>query len=400
VGVFDPYIKLLLGNADVGGRIEGYTTIVVGSRPAPNDPTGRLELVGIAGDGVIPLDYDRDDNFDFEGRFQSIDFVDWPSLFASGLGEPEFSAVSTADNRLVWYQGLLNTFPMAFVQRNTISVESPCFVEGTNTYWANDVIIGQVDKGLSLFEVDSGNDLAPTDNFTSTFVSRSGDGRSLCSMIRGIIPESSHTANPTVRNARIGPLTAIDHKTNELVFFGDTNDDLQLEELGTLPLEMQTSEPMQIVSVIMEGTSSQQPRYMFVLATNGQHVGEHRLILVWFEEPLREIVQTVYAWNEGVPVAMVQGQFGGNNTEGRIFRPDLAVILGTSSHSLFFDNLSPLSEGFGLPPLYGDPTMFEVGLGAGSAVAAIRPDGPHPTEPGYGILVSFSADGEVRYISP
>jgi hypothetical protein len=184
------------------------------------------------------------------------------------------------------------------------------------------------------------------------------------------------------------------------VYFGDIDGDNELEEMGSTPIKTDATGPLKIVQVISRGTSTQAPRYLLVLLTDGNHIGEHRLVQINSEtDSAGDFVQhVVHAWDVGVPVSMMQGPFGGS-LEGGIFRPDLAVVLGTAEQSFFFDNLLPLEAGFSFPPVYGEPTQFNVGVGAGSAVAVESPHGPTLLGPDYGVLVSYPDSGEVFYIS-
>ena len=98
-------------------------------------------------------------------------------------------------------------------------------------------------------------------------------------------------------------------------------------------------------------------------------------------------------------LSIYKGQFGGLE-EGGNFRADLVVVLGNTEQSFFFDNLLPLDEGFGTTPVYAEPELFNVGIGAGSAVAASNPRGHSLGEPEYGVLVSYPNTGEIIYINP
>lgn len=401
VGVFNPPLHLLIGNGDVGGVREGYSSAVFASRRVSGNATSNIEVVAIAGDAILPFDYDKDDIVVVDGVFNSVDFIQTPSLRGSGLPDASISILSSEENKLYW-NSLVSPagVPDLFENRETIDVDAPCYVEGTNTQFANDVIIGQKSNGLSLFDVDSGSDFTNSNNFTATLVSETGGNRSLCHFLRGIIPFEIYNQNLSVFNANFQPVTAIDYDTNEIVFFGDTNGDDNLEELGAVPLLVDSNKDLKIVDVLSRGSSSQVPRYFLILLTDGEHNGDHRLVLVSIDSDTGELEQEIiYAWNEGVPIGMAQSQFGGS-LEGGIFRTDLIVVLGTTEQSLFFDNLRPLDGNFSDPPIYREPVLFEVGLGAGSVVAGRKPDVPTLDEPDYGILVSFPENGEVRYISP
>jgi hypothetical protein len=258
---------------------------------------------------------------------------------------------------------------------------------------------------LSVFDIDTGSDLIDSQNFDATLVYNVGGQRSLCHVLRGIIPPSiehqypGFQSSPPTGPAYALPLTAIDYNTNELVFYGDVDGDNKLDEMGTMPIETHATGPLNIIQVISRGGPTQIPRYLIVLMSDGRPMGEHRLVQINFDRLTYEITQRVlHEWSEGVPVSMMQGPLGGS-LEGGLYRSDLVVVLGTTQRSFFFDNLLPLDAGFSDPPLYGEPQLFEVGVGAGSAVAAESPFGPSVSGPDYGVLVSYPASGRVVYIS-
>jgi hypothetical protein len=402
VGIFNPSLKLLSGNFNTPGNIDTYGTHVLAVAESATQ-SGRFRVRGIEGTSVSPRQYHRDDIVLVEGEFAGVDFVQSPSLYAHGLPEASLSIASSSENKIHWL--IQEPQSQDFSVQETIDVESPCFLEQTNTYWANDLVVGQRNRGLSVFDIDTGSDLADARNFNATLVYNVGGQRSLCYMLRGVIPPSIQQQYPDFRTGPptgqsfSSPLTAIDYNTNELVFYGDANSDNRLDELGVMPIETHAASHLNIVQVIARGSSTQGPQYLIVLLSDGRPMGEHRIVQINFDFPTGEISQRiVHEWSEGVPVSMMQGPLGGSMELG-LYRPDLVVVLGTTEMSFFFDNLLPAAAGFGQPPLYGEPRLFKVGVGAGSAVAAVTPFGPSLSWPDYGVLVSYPASGRVVYIS-
>jgi hypothetical protein len=402
VGRFDPALKLALPNFNVPSGMDSYGNHVVTISDS-SDMSGMKQIKAIEGTSFVPMQYHRDDIVLVEGDYLSIDYVQSPSLYAHGLPDASMSIVSEQENKVYWLLQDLQT--RDFSIRNVIDVNRPCFVSQTETYWGNDLIIGQVKLGLTVFDVETGSDSTTTENFEATPIHSIGAGRSLCHVLRGIVPDSiaqqfpGFTGSSPFDPPYALPLTAVDYESLELVFYGDVNADNALDEMGVLPIETNAAGSLRIIQVISRGGPTQSPQYLIVLLSDGQHDGEHRLIQINFDEDTYEYTQQVlHQWNEGIPVSMLQGPLGGS-MEGGLYRPDLAVILGTADQSFFFDNLSPLDDGFGLPPEYGAPTVFDVGAGAGSAVAVASPFGPSLTAPDHGILVSYPDDGSVFYIS-
>ena len=371
VGIFNPPLKLLLPNFNIAGAFESLGSHVMAVADS-TDHSGRYQIRAIEGTSTVPRQYHRDDIVRVEGDYASIDFVQSPSLYAHGLPDASLSIASASENKIYWL--LQEPQSRDFTLRETIEVERPCFVAQTNTYWANDMVVGQRDRGLSVFDIETGSNVMDSQSFDATLVYNVGAGRSLCHLLRGVVPESIAQQYPGFQSS--SPLTAIDFNTNELVFYGDTDGDNDLDEMGAMAIETHATGHLNIVQVISRGGPTQIPQYLIVLLSDGRHMGEHRVVQINFDSRTREITQRVlHAWSEGVPVSMLQGPLGGSLVGG-IFRSDLAVVLGTTEKSFFFDDLLPLEAGFGEPPLYGEPQLFDVGVGAGSAVAAENPRGP------------------------
>lgn len=402
VGIFDPPLELTLPNFNLPGSTISYGGHVLAVAEV-SDGRGRYQVKGIEGTSFVPRQYHRDDIVLVEGEFQSIDFIQSPSLTVHGLPDASMSIASVLDNKVYWL--LQDLQSKDFAIRKEIDVNRPCHMAQPNTQWANDTYVGQVDSGLTVFDIETGSNLEDRDDFQATLIQTVGAGRSLCHIYYGVIPASivslhpGFSFSPPFNPWYAPPLTAIDYKTRELVYYGDVDGDNALEEMGSEPIEANASGPLEVIQVISHGTPNQLPRYLLVLLSDGNHIGEHRVVQINFDDDTFEFTQQIlHEWSEGAPVAMMQGPFGGSLIGG-IFRPDLAVVLGTAEESLFFDNLLPLDAGFGEPPVYGAPTTFTVGTGAGSAVAAWSPHPPGQDDSDFGILVSYPDTGYVVYIS-
>jgi hypothetical protein len=402
VGIFDPPLKLVLSNYNVPPEIESYGSHVVAIADSSN-LTGGYALRAIEGTSSTPRQYDRDDIVLIEGDYLSVDFAQSPSLGAHGLPDASMTIGSLLEDRIYW---LAQEHPSrVFTVREVIDVSNPCHVAQTSTMWANDLIVGQVDDGLSVFDIETGSDVMYMESFNATFIQTFGVGRSLCQFMRGILPASvmaqypGYTGLSPFDPAYALPLTAIDYKTNELVYYGDPNYDNVFDEMGTTRIETNSASKLDIVQVLSRGGPSYGPRYFLVLFSDGNATGEHRLVQINFNTQIDEFEQQIlYEWSEGVPVSMIQGALGGS-LDGGIYSPDLVVVLGTTEHSLFFENIHPPQGLFDDPPQYGEPTLFKVGTGAGSAVGARSPYAPNLEQADDGVLVSYPESGYVIYIS-
>jgi hypothetical protein len=401
VGIFNPPLELLTPNFNIAGVDDSTGSNAFAVR-ASTTRAGRFQVKALAGPQSGASNYHRDDIVGIPGDYASIDFVQSPSLYAHGLPEASLSIASPSENKVDWL--VQDPQSRDFTVRETINVELPCFVAQTNTYWANDMVVGQRDHGLTVFDIDTGSDVQDSQSFTATRMYNVGEGRSLCHVFRGVIPTSvieqypGFLQSPPAGPNYSAPLTAIDYDSNELVFYGDIDGDNKLDEMGAMPIETGYSSRLDIVQVISRGLPTQEPRYLIVLFSDGQHPGHHSVVQIEFDNHTYEITQRVlHQWTEGVPVSMLQGPLGGSMVGG-IFRSDLVVVLGTTEQSFFFDDLLPLEAGFSLPPQYGEPQLFNVGVGANSAIAALSPFVPTLTAPDHGVLVSYTGTGDIVYI--
>jgi hypothetical protein len=400
VGIFDPPLKLVLPNYNLLGASDSTGSHVVAITESPN-LDGRFEIKAIAGNSILPRKYYRDDIVTVEGDYASIDFVQSPSLSTHGLASSSLSIASEKENTIYWLSQEANS--KEFKIRGTIEVERPCFIAQTDTLFANDLIVGQFDEGLTLFDISTENN--GTTAFNTTRIQNIGIGRSFCHIYRGIIPDSivkEYTGQEYHQDLKQNfnfPLTAIDYNSLELVYYADTNQDNMLEELGSVPIETNSIKDLKIVKVISRGGPSQAPNYLILLLSDGNHDGEHRIVQLNYDGETQEFNQQILSeWNVGLPVAMLQGPAGGS-TKGGLSRPDLVVILSTVEQSLFFDNLLPYPGTGTNPPVYGEPTLFNVSIGAGSAVAALNPNISKLDTMDQGFLVSYPQTGEVIYFT-
>lgn len=403
VAVFDPPLKLVLPDFSIAGELDSFSRgQVIASVELPD---GQIELKALDGTSTIPKSYHVVNETVIPDKFSDVNFVQSPSLFAHGLPDESMSVANVNENIIYWLASgerqSLEPFSYVLSVHEEIEVESPCYVEQTNTYFNNDLLVGQINRGVSVFNLDTGSDVTTLDSFDATLVRNVGEGRSLCALFR-YVPEQFIERNPEIlaQNSFSSPFSAIDFDSLEFVSYGAINGSEELSELGVIPIETNATNTLNVVQVLSRGSSTQVPQYVLLLLSDGNHFGEHRLVQIILNDVNQSFEQKLlHEWSEGVPISMMQGQFGGSE-EGGNFRADLVVVLENTEQSFFFDNLLSLDEGFGTTPIYTSPKLFNVGIGAGSAVAASNPRGDISTEPSYGVLVSYPDTGEIIYINP
>ncbi|KDA04331.1 putative lipoprotein [Hyphomonas oceanitis SCH89] len=304
--------------------------------------------------------------------------------------------LSETEDKLRWFIASRNDDPIVFSEADNISITDPCHVVGATDSSQDFILVGQRNRGLSVVRIvavdPDGDGIAV--EFDDSVIYSLDVGRSLCHVFPTVLPER---VSPEFVNGDLVDLPgviAVDFDTNEIVLIGDTTDNGAYEVLEVIPIDTQSTEPMKIVDVFSRGNPSLVPRYIAILLTSGIHDGEHRLVVVSQSNDTKEISQETFSWSGGVPVALLSGPFVGVRPNDQT-RPDLVVISGTSEQSLVFENTVPEESGVATVPSFAAPKLFDVGIGAGSAVAAISENYTDTV-----VLVSFPDTGEIREIRP
>ena len=401
VAVYDPPLTLEVGNAvALNGNVNSSQGVTATRNDTESFNSDLSEIIFIGGD---TLNFNESD-FQIDNQpvvnsdlIEGIDSIDFGTLDFNLLNfGPAFFALSQAEDRLRYFdedgtgdRGLEN-----FSQSDAIEIENPCFVTGRQNTGQDFMFVGQNGQGLSIVQITdtrSSNDEIQT--FEDVVIETIGDGRSLCFLFPTMVPNS---LNNFVDTPRLSDLLAVDYSSNELVIYADLDVNDEYEELAVIPLETETNEILEVVDVISNGNPSQLPRALAIVLTNGEHEGIHRLINIT-QDRQDEINQETYSWESGVPIALVQGNFGAMNPDGGIRQDDLVVITSTSPQSLFFENVADTTNDTSAVPVYAQPTFFDVGIGAGSAVSV---DHRNFSTPEFSsiqdILVSFPETGELR----
>ncbi|WP_018997114.1 hypothetical protein [Hirschia maritima] len=367
---------------------------------------------------------------------KDISFIDAPSLNYHGccsefvsLGGNEMTILSQNEGALKWFgedyeRSSNGAESRHYVQREEIPFEDACFVKGTPEQGIDFAWVGHRERGISIMGIQpkeptyGGNTAL---SFEYEIYQTLGEGRSLC-YVYPIDNQYYPFAMETPFSA--WNFIAVDYKSKELVFYGG---DVSVsengliypyhpyEELGSVPLPTGVEEDLEIVQVVGGGGASSTPDYMLILMTTGADPGEHLLLYLKFPsgESFRaqnpagfsftintlDIEHKLYRWTEGVPVQIVAGAFGGIRP-GDQTRLDLAIITKTGGEGLYFENILDDHAGIAEFPVFEEPTRFDNGVGAGSAISVRAEEVATETETDFTnwILVSYPETGEIRYL--
>jgi hypothetical protein len=407
VGVYQPYLDLKVGarNNSASG-IDGEFGYVIGTRTSRDSALIEAVVIGPGLDGEP--NYRRDDVRKVHAKFASLDYIFSPSLSATGLPSNDLSLLSEDDDVIVWSaQEHTGTSAGDYPNLVEISIKNPCMIAQTYTSLGADTVIGQVNEGLSFYRINTPDGDSAPRSFDAEFVSNAGQGRSLCSIFRTTIDGLINDEGIYFSETDLGTITALDHQNLEVVSYGDANNDNVYEELVVVPILDEGDNPLlKIVDVWQSDSGVRGPNYFIIALSDGNHFGDHRLMLVYLDGSLIPnrfdgsqtlILQTIHTWDTGVPIQISHGDFGGSR-RGGIFSPDLLVLLKNSEYALFFDDKAKAVEDpIVLPPIYeGVPSKIPVGIGASSAVTAEMPQSLVDDERNTGYLVSYSDTGELR----
>lgn len=399
VGFYSPSLILRKGNVPRVGKVTDSTAreVIALRSTDENAQTSRLESLffGLPQRGLGP-DYSISDRVVVQGTLQSAEFLGFRVLAFNAVGNgADYIVASTLENLIRVFNPDQVNYPVEYTQTDEIDIAKPCYVRGRTNTGEDHIWVGQQDNGFSTFRIDP---ITGADGFAfefdHTLIQNLGRGRSLCHLLATRLAPSIATPDDPLYNKKYSDFVAVDFANKELVMYAEQSADGLYAEVQTLKLQTNSSADLKIVDVISYGEPSLVPRYLYILMTDGNHNGTHRLIVVTQDTYSLEFDQETFSWDTGVPIALVEAPYVGIRPLDQ-FRPDLAVILGTSEQSLLFENIAEnLGFSIGDPPVLGAPEAFDVGLGAGSAVAA---DDEISAEPG--ILVSFPETGQLKLIT-
>ncbi|MBL8552058.1 MAG: hypothetical protein JNJ73_18875 [Hyphomonadaceae bacterium] len=384
IAVYDPPLKLVHGNITAPDELPNGDDGILATQTVG----GRTRIIFIGGGGA---DYAQRSDSTFDGDFPDVSLVHRRTLSVStsSPGFPsgaDYSVLSETEDAFHWFGRQANSGGAGgrYVEGSMMTIQDPCSVVGRIGYPQDRIWIGQR-SGLSVVGVTQAT-VAPQSFRLDGVLGQLRNGRALCQLLPTRLDTPTPAPAPKRPDISRPEFIALDYNSNEIVLLREVAGDSTYEVFRTIPLETQASTPMRIVSAFARGGPSLVPRYLVVLMTDGRHIGNHRLIIVSQQSQSPDLRQQVLSWSEGVPAAVLEGQF--KNVE---FPRDLVVVTSSSSRAMHFSGTAPDS---GTAFTYGPPSYFEIGLGAGSAVTAWNgSSSTHRTA----FLVSYPETGALRY---
>ena len=400
VALFDTGFEFLAGNigvpAAIGGGLNGSLTEVIGSElQFQGSADNPKEFVFFGGESDGFYSYRIDDNVISDQIFSKSSFFEVGTLSFNLQGDSgsgaNFVLLDEVEDTFGYYNVLGSSAPYSVSEVESFDILNPCYVaERVNT--GQDFIwVGQRNEGLSVVRLLPLGD----GKFETEVIDEVGEGRSLCHVVT---TKLSDRISPPLSNddSGLSDLIAVDFETNEIVLYGDVGDDGQYNELEVIPIDTQSAAELSIVDVFSRGTESQSPNYLVILLADAQVDGDHRLVLVAQDANNRELVQTVYQLDEGIPIAIVDGPFIGEPPLDQFAR-DIVVVTQNSGAYIFEFIADPNNTAS--PPTYAQPMRFDTGIGAGSAVTAdLSNDLDIVSEPV--VLIAYPETGVVKQFRP
>lgn len=392
IAIYDPEVTLEAYNA------LPFSELIASQLEFPGSSSNPNKLVFFGEDTTLGYyDYSRPDVRTLDAVFSEVSFLLSNSLgfqffdFGGNYVE-ELLVLDEIEDEFSWFYQP-SAAPSTYEPGGSFSIENPCYLTPRISTRQNFVWIGQRNKGFSVVRLELNVDPSGVPAIDSELLFETNDGRSLCHLYTTTFADRIYLPD-FQDNSNFDNLVGIDFSSNEIVLYGDTDEDQQYEELDSFAIETQSTEPLQIVDVFSRGNSSRYPRFAAILLTNGVHDGEHRLVILTQNNDDREFNQTTYRWDSGVPMALLYDAFVGirPNDQGR---RDIVVVTSTGGQSLVLENLVPDNAGIATVPTFAAPVFFSTQPGAISAARA-RDDNFSDAV----VAVSYPSSGEVRAYKP
>lgn len=399
VAQYSPALTLEVGNGTSATVGEEAAPYIIASQPVVNSGNDSgatdtvIKIIG-AGSSYTNTEYEDDQTVTTKETFSQVSYLDFDSLSFTlqAVFGFEFAVTSIQDNAFYWLTKKdvddTGTISGEYSIQDQFDIESPCFARGRTNTSENFIWVGQEDIGFSVVDMEPlRDDSEQTIGFSAVVRPQLNNGRSLCFLYPTKLADD---LVGNVQNDRLTDLIGIDYNTLEVVLIADTDLDGNYEEASSFPLLADLPVNMTIVDVIPIGLPSVTPRSLYVLLSDGQHDGNHALVLINQDNTSNEISTVEYTWNEGVPISLMYGNFGGSQEANQSYK-DIVVFRSTGNTSLLFDNISHTRDIIGDPDIFAAPTEFMTDPGAGSAVK-VSGEG-NAIE---GILASFPDTGLIR----
>ena len=256
-------------------------------------------------------------------------------------------------------------------------------------------LIGQRNAGMSVIRLLPDRPLGfRHEGFDTQIVSTAGANRSLCF----IYPTLFAMTGATPRISQLDDVIAVDFDRNELVLFADYAEPAEEYELiQTIPIDTDGISNLEIVDVSSIGGPGSVPNAIFILMTDGQHMGEHRLVMAW-EESDGSIQQRTHKFVGGVPAAMQRFKFFPPNP-GQLLDSgvDIVIVSSTSEEIVIFEDDSiDITSSLAVTPIFAEPIYVDVGAIPASSSVIRTPNVNGANKTPNGIVLSFSDSRELK----
>lgn len=381
-----------------GNRPTPSFNYVFGTRAVSTDPNGEEQILLMEGvqDAVWhQLDITPEliaDTVPDSGPF-------FPGVFSFDLDpgtKQQFALINEQQDKIFWFAAFDPATPKSHVLDVVIDIQSPCYLEGRTNTGQDTALVGQRNGGISVIRLIPDRPLGfRHDGFDVQVLSNTAAGRSLCFVYPARLATTTAT-NPQISN--LDDVIAVDYDSNELVLLADYAAPAEEDEVvGTIPIDTDGLSGLTIVDVTAVGAPSSIPQVMWILMTDGQHMGEHRLVMVW-QEADGTIMQKPHKFVGGVPSSMQQLKFFPSNPGQLIDAGADIVILSSSSADLtiFEDDSIDVNPTGNFIPVYRDPIYVDVGGVPGGSSIVRLPNINGANIPNYGIVLSFDGQSELR----
>lgn len=358
----------------------------------------------VAGAGVRPLvlgdpfvavdDYSIVREMDVKDTVPSVDKAFIRELRFDLLpgSADEFMIASEKADELSWFVDFDSTGNHEYDKEIVTPIEAPCEMVGKHDSGQDIIWVGQRSVGLSVLRfMPNRPDGYHHEGFTTAVISKAGEGRSLCHIFPtrlaappGIFPLSGFS-----------DLITIDFDRNEIVTFVDRvapAEEYELHEV--IPIDIDETLGLQIMDVQSAGLPGEVPRLVWILMTDGQSGGEHRVVIIR-EGENDELIQDVVAWSGDVPTSMnIANIFG---PEALIdFSYDLVITSAAGSAIVFEDEQNLVNEFLNQGPRYKPATYFDIDPGADSAIVVAARHVNDGAAPNAALLVSYPDAGLLK----
>lgn len=376
---------------------------VFGYLPDPDPITGDQEIVLLENLNFIPLNL-----IDTEIVVEKLDDTVanigpfFPGIFSLDLSpgtRQQFALIDEQNDIINWFAAFDPSAPKNYELDTVINIDAPCYVEGANSTEGDAIWVGQRQNGLSVFRIEADRPNGGShQGFDATLISRAEIARSLCF----IYPTRLGNEAPSgARESNLDDVIAVDFDSLELVLLGDTA--MPAEEydfIKTIAIDTDGLSNLEIIDVLAVGAPGSIPKVIWILLTDGQVNGEHRLTMIW-QESDGTIHQRPHTFEGGVPKVMHQTLFFPNDPNQSINAgADIIIISSTSSEvTIFEDEAIDVAPNSDLVPVYRAPITYDVGEVPASSALISLPTVNGASQARTGLVVTLSGSDQMRVVT-